>query len=369
MPLSSTQFETNRSLAIESIDSKVSFTLIYVKLKNSRWDDSNQFTKALDTLEKKLNILSCQIEGFRVFEDEFVFIVEALEAQKIIKELTSNECLQIKSLHVENRQLPALHYLRQVSNQTETMNSVHKNILKYGIDVDEFSTVFQPILHKNNQLSFEALMRWNSKDLGTITPTVFIPILEREGFLVKLTENIIDEAVTLLKKYKQIVYITINLTASLVKDITWLLEHLESIEFGENSRIAFELTEDSLVGIEVRKNLKRIRDRGHLLFIDDFGTGYSNFQYLATFQFDGVKLDRVFIGEQTNKNVIILLSNFIKALDLKFIIEGVERIEQLSFLLETKYDAIQGYYISQPLKQKELDSFISNINFGLLEKI
>jgi len=368
--LAATSFEIDRNSAIKSINSKSSFTLINVKLKNSRWYEDEQHLKSLDSLEGFLNTHLTRIESYRVFEDEFVLIlVNALEAQNAIKELTSDVGLHVQSLQVEKRNLPAVHYLRQVSNQNDSNNVVQKTILKNGLDLDEFTTVFQPILHKNKQLSFEALLRWNSKDLGAITPNIFIPVLDSEGLLITLTKKVINEAVEILNKYKEIVYITINLTASLVKDISWLLEHLESIRFVENKRIAFELTEDSLAGIEVRDNLKRIRDRGHLLFIDDFGTGYSNFQYLTTFQFDGVKLDRAFMGEQTNKKVIVLLSKFIKALDLKFIIEGVERYEQIGFLLETKYDAVQGFYISRPLNKSDLANFIAEMNVGLLNNI
>jgi len=364
-------YEVNRNSAIASINNKTSFTLIYVKLKDTRWNERDlKIQDGLYFLDNMLNNQFKSIEWYRVYEDEFVFILDTQETINVMmKELTYNDGFLVRSLIVEDRQLPALHYLRKISKQSEHTNAIQDTIYKNGIDVDEFSTVFQPILHKNNQLSFEALMRWNSKDLGVITPNVFIPILDREGLLINLTKKLINEAVAILIKYRQIVYITINLTASLVKDITWLLEHLKSIGFNENRRIAFELTEESLASIEVRDNLKRIRERGHLLFIDDFGTGYSNFQYLATFNFDGVKLDRVFMGEQTNKKVIVLLSKFIKALDLKFIIEGVERFDQFSFLLETKYDAIQGYYISQPLKQIELDNFITRMNLGLLKKI
>jgi len=365
-----TQFEINRNLVIKSINSKTSFTLIYVKIKSSKWHEEENNNNRLNSLEVTFRALNSNVEYYRVFEGEFVLIiVNPLETQEVIDHLKLNLNLQVQSLRVEDRNLPAVHYLRQVSNQIETNNAIHNHILKYGLNINEFSTVFQPILHKNKQLSFEALARWTSKDLGVVTPTDFIPLLDREGLLIILTKKIINEAVDLLNRYKEIVYITINLTASLVKDITWLLDFLENLNLQDNRRIAFELTEDSLVGIEVRDNLKRIRNRGHLLFIDDFGTGYSNFQYLATFEFDGVKLDRIFMGEQTNKKVIILLSKFIKALDLKFIIEGVERYEQFSFLLETKYDAIQGYYISHPLSKNDLIKFISDMKFDCLNKI
>ncbi|MFY0521100.1 EAL domain-containing protein [Lysinibacillus sp. UGB7] len=360
-----TTFESNRKTVLKSINRKKSFTLIYITLKDSRWLDINQYKSELLSLETKLKAYRSEAECYRVFEEEFVLVCVSSTAQVIIRELEGYTNLTVHYLFVENRKLPALNYIRQVYKQNMASNVVQDNILNKGFAIEEFRTVYQPILHKNEKLSFEALSRWNSRDLGVVAPNVFIPILDNEGLLIDLTKKIIDETVELLNQYKEIVYITINLTASLVKDITWLIEHLDRICFQETKRIAFELTEDSLAGIEIRENLKLIRDRGHLLFIDDFGSGYSNFQYLATFQFDGVKLDRLFMGEQTNKKVIVLLSKFIKALDLKFIIEGVERYEQLTFLLETKYDAIQGYYVSHPLDKDDVDKYMNEVNICL----
>lgn len=370
MSLALTQFESNRISVMCSINSKTSFTLIYVKLINLKLNELEHNLKEIHTLEAIFNNYQKGVECYRVFEDEFVFVcINTAAAKTLIMALISNINLSVHYLYVENRQLPALNYLRHVYTKNLAINPVHENILRKGLDIDEFTTVFQPILHKSKQLSLEALSRWNSKDLGIIPPNIFIPILDNEGLLINLTKKIINESVEILNKYKEIDYITINLTASMVRDISWLWNHLNEIGFHDNKRIAFELTEASLTGVEVSENLKQIRNRGHLLFIDDFGSGYSNFQYLATFQFDGVKLDRLFIGDQSNKKVIVLLSKFIKDLDLKFIIEGVERQDQLSLLLEMKYDAVQGYYISYPLNRDDLGMFLGKTNKGLMEII
>ncbi len=371
LALSMTMFDLNRNSVLKRINQKTTFTLIYIKVKNSRWLDIQQYKNEILSLEEKLMTYRTDAECFRVFEEEFVLVCDDTSiAQTLIRDLEGYTNLLVHDLFVEDRKLPALNYVRQVyKDQNMANNAVQDHILKHGFKIGEYSTVFQPILHKNKRISFEALSRWNSKELGVVTPNVFIPVLDNEGFLVNLTKKIINETIEQLKQHKDIVYITINLTASLVKDITWLIEHLDKIGFRENKRIAFELTEDSLAGEEIRENLNQIRERGHLLFIDDFGSGYSNFQYLAKFQFDGVKLDRLFIGEQTNKKIIVLLSKFIKALDLKFIIEGVEKYEQLSYLLETKYDAIQGYYVSHPLNKDAIANFINENNLNLLTRI
>jgi len=227
-----------------------------------------------------------------------------------------------------------------------------------GLIAEEFEIVFQPILHNNSQLSFEALSRWNCEEPGLNSPGIFIPILEIES-LINLTKNIINKAVDLLKRYNEIVYVSINLTASLIKDITWLIEHLDEINFNNNNRIAFELTEETLMGIEARENLKIIRERGHIVFIDDVGSGHFNFQYISLFPLNGVKLDRLFISGQSNKKVNELLTKFINALDLKVIIGGVESVEHFNSLSEAEYDSIQGYYVSKPLTMNELTIFMN----------
>ena len=116
------------------------------------------------------------------------------------------------------------------------------------------------------------------------------------------------------------------------------------------------------MGIEASENLKIIRDRGHIIFIDGFGSGSgnSNFQYMSLLPLDGVKLDRLFISGKSNKKVMELLTNIIKAIDLEVIIEGVDNVEQLNTLSEAQYDSIQGYYISKPLTINELTKFMND---------
>lgn len=72
-----------------------------------------------------------------------------------------------------------------------------------------------------------------------------------------------------------------------------------------------------------------------------------------------MKLDRLFIEGNSNKKVVALLTKFIKTLDLKVIIEGVESVEQLNSISEAEYDSIQGYYVSKPLTINELMLFMN----------
>lgn len=353
-----TKFESNRKSVLKSIEDKKSFALVYITI--SSWHNLNT-SKCIDVVKKKLAMYQTEVECYRVFDKEYILVCNVQsQAHLIIQDLSNIEYLKIHYLSVQDRKLPALNYVRQVYLQNTNSNAIKEYISHKGLLMDEFEIVFQPILHNNRQVSFEALSRWKCEELGPMSPGIFMPILDIEN-LVELTKNIINKAVDLLKRYNDIVYVSINLTASLIKDISWLIKHLNEINFNNNSRIAFEITEETLMGIEVRENLKIIRDRGHIIFIDDFGSGNLNFQYISLFPLDGVKLDRLFISGQSNKKVIEMLTKFIKALNLKVIIEGVESVEQFNSLSEAEYDSIQGFYISKPLTMNDLSIFMNEI--------
>lgn len=309
-------------------------------------------------VERKLTLYQQEVEWYRVFDKEYILICHAQsQAQLIMQELSNIEFLKIQYLYVQDRKLPALNYVRQVYSQNTKSSEIKECMSQKDLATEEFEIVFQPILHNNRQISFEALSRWQSEDMGSMSTGICIPILHIEN-LIELTKNIINKAVELLSRYNEIIYVSIHLSAPLIKDITWLIQHLDEISFNNNHRIAFEITEETIMGIEARANLKIIHDRGHSIFIDDFGTGNSNFQYMTLFPLDGVKLDRLFISGKSNKKVMELLTKFIKAMGLEVIIKGVDNVEQLNSLSKAQYDSIQGYYISKPLTINELTKFI-----------
>ncbi|KGA84352.1 MAG: EAL domain-containing protein [Lysinibacillus fusiformis] len=354
-----TLFESNRKSVLESIEHKKSFTLVYITIIS--WHDLD-LSKCIDVVRRKLTLYQPKVEWYRVFDKEFLLVCHAQsQARLISQELSNIEYLKIHFLYVQDRKFPALNYVRQVYLQNTNSDERKECSSQKSLVTEEFEIVFQPILHHNRQLSFEALSRWRGEEMGSISPGICIPILNIVS-LIELTKNIIKKAVDLLSRYNEIVYVSINLSASLIKDITWLIEHLDEIGITNNNRIAFEISEEIIMGIEASENLKIIRDRGHIIFIDGFGSGSgnSNFQYMSLLPLDGVKLDRLFISGKSNKKVMELLTNIIKALDLEVIIEGVDNVEQLNTLSEAQYDSIQGYYISRPLTINELTKFMND---------
>ncbi|MED4887455.1 EAL domain-containing protein [Lysinibacillus fusiformis] len=354
-----TLFESNRKSVLKSIEHKKSFALVYITIIS--WHELD-LSKCIDVVMRKLTLYQPKVEWYRVFDKEYLLVCHAKsQARLISQELSNIEYLKIHYLYVQDRKLPALNYVRQVYLQNTNSDEIKECSSQKGLVTEEFEIVFQPILHHNRQLSFEALSRWRWEEMGSISPGICIPILNIES-LIELTKNIIKKAVDLLSRYNEIVYVSINLSASLIKDITWLIEHLDEIGITNNNRIAFEITEETIMGIEASENLKIIRDRGHIIFIDGFGSGSgnSNFQYMSLLPLNGVKLDRLFISGKSNKKVMELLTSIIKALDLEVIIEGVDNVEHLNTLSDAQYDSIQGYYISKPLTINELTKFMND---------
>lgn len=362
------EYKKNRNLLLKELYFKQSFTLIYITLQNWRWLDLNVYKIYKKDLIDYLTLVHEEAVIYQVFEAEFILVCnDEITGVSLAAKGRKNKNFKVQYLYVPERELPVQDYVKQVYFQTLDNPSKAESILQESIIMSEFKTVFQPILHKDNTISLEALCRWNSKELGVVSPLDFIPLLDKKGLLTHVTKKIIQDSIMLLQQHKEIVYVTINLTASLVENITWLTEYLDEVDFKESKRLAFELTEETIISNQAKDNLQRIRTLGHLLFIDDFGSGYSNFAYLTTVQFDGVKLDRIFIAENVSDEIILHISRLIKALNLKFIVEGVEKKEQLLSLMAITYDSIQGYLISVPLDSKDIKQFLQNTDHLALQ--
>ncbi|WP_199794687.1 EAL domain-containing protein [Lentibacillus sp. Marseille-P4043] len=109
--------------------------------------------------------------------------------------------------------------------------------------------------------------------------------------------------------------------------------------------------------------MSRLRKLGVLVSIDDFGTGYSSLKYLSIFPITKLKIDKMFMDEDQKQNQAIVKSiiRMSHSLNMKVIAEGVETVDQLTFLENEKCDEMQGFYFSKPLPPGELT--------GLLEMV
>ncbi|WP_432383026.1 putative bifunctional diguanylate cyclase/phosphodiesterase [Duganella sp. P38] len=212
----------------------------------------------------------------------------------------------------------------------------------------------------------EALVRWRHPQRGLVPPSEFIPLAEATGLVVQVGEWVLETACAQAQAWKHAGLPAIRLAVNVsAREFTAALPGRVSEtlkRYGlEPSWLELEITEstlmhniDRVIGI-----MDRITAMGVTLSLDDFGTGYSSLSYLKRFPIDTLKIDRSFtigIPEDTNDcaiaNTIISIAQQLKH---KVIAEGVETLEQLTFLKNSGCDEVQGYLFSKPLEAEAFE--------------
>jgi len=239
--------------------------------------------------------------------------------------------------------------------------------LKSAISNNEFYLNYQPQYNLVTQevSSFEALVRWQSKDLGYVRPDKFIPIAEDNGMIYEIGKFVFEQAcidfVEFKKVNKNLKYIAINISSvqfkdkNFVNDIFYIVCRYNlkpsEIELEVTERYVMEYSQSNL------NTMDELRDLGFRFSIDDFGTGYSSMGYLTKFPIDIIKVDKSFIDgtPDDNNNVqivkaIVVLS---KSLGFSVVAEGIEYKEQEKFLQYINCNLGQGYLFSKPLSFKD----------------
>ncbi|MGH8183931.1 MAG: EAL domain-containing protein [Rhodanobacteraceae bacterium] len=236
--------------------------------------------------------------------------------------------------------------------------------LRRALERNELSMVYQPKLAIRGErgiTGMEALLRWHSRELGEIPPSVFIPLAEETGQIHDISAFVFSTACADLRRFREgghrNLTMAINLSvAQLTRpDLTLhICDMLAEHDVAPN-QVELELTE-SVVMANAEQSVRllgELKSIGARLAIDDFGTGYSSLAYLKRLPIDTLKIDQEFVGDITTDpddaaitSTIITMAH---SLQLKVVAEGVETAEQLAFLRAQGCDEIQGYWVSRPL--------------------
>jgi diguanylate cyclase (GGDEF)-like protein/PAS domain S-box-containing protein len=230
--------------------------------------------------------------------------------------------------------------------------------LRSAIERGELVLHYQPQARINGDIfGFEALVRWQHPQRGTIAPGIFIPLAEESGLIIAMSEWVMREACREAASWPKKLQIAINLSPVQFRhgDLPGLV-HSMLLETGLSpSRLELEITEGVLVDDFSRavSTLRRLKALGVRIAMDDFGTGYSSLSYLQSFPFDKIKIDRSFISNLGSNNqaatIVRAVIGLARGLELPVLAEGVETKEQLAFLAKESCDAIQGYLFGRPL--------------------
>lgn len=241
--------------------------------------------------------------------------------------------------------------------------------LRHALEMRVLHLSYQPKyeLVTNRIVGIEALLRWDSPELGSVSPEKFIPIAEDTGLIIPIGEFVIKEACWQAKKWQDYlpgVPVAVNLSTRQFRDEN-LLPFIETTlrEIGLSpDLLELELTE-SLVMDDMERNtrvLSKLKDIGLKISIDDFGTGYSSLSYIKRLPIDTVKIDKSFVLDVTedmdDKAIVSTIITMAKNMNLYVIAEGVETEEQLNYLRQEGCHQAQGFLLGQPLSAEQLDA-------------
>jgi len=247
-----------------------------------------------------------------------------------------------------------------------------ENRLQQALEKEEFVLHYQPKvdLESRQIQGVEALIRWQSPDLGLVPPLKFISVLEETGMIVEvgawaLRRAILDHRDWLRQKLMA-PRVAVNVSAIQLRHRDFIDVVKETLKQGATRPgIDIEITE-SLIMDDVAgtiDKLKTLRGLGVSIAIDDFGTGYSSLGYLAQLPVHSLKIDRSFIITMADDpNTMTLVSTIISlahSLRLKVCAEGVETEEQAKVLRLLRCDEMQGYLISRPVPVEKLTPLLA----------
>lgn len=235
----------------------------------------------------------------------------------------------------------------------------------------EFEVYYQPIVdvHKGNAVctGAEALIRWNSLELGFVTPGEFIPLAEYLGLINPIGNFVLREACTACKRWNESghPYYKVNVNLSVVQLLqNDIVESIETIinETGINPRnLTLEVTESLAINdmTRMKKILGNIKKLGVRIALDDFGTGYSSLNHVRELPIDVIKVDQSFVTElatdQYAQAFVRMVGELANALGVKVCVEGIETAEQYRVLENMNVRMIQGFYFDRPMQREAFE--------------
>ncbi|WP_445425366.1 putative bifunctional diguanylate cyclase/phosphodiesterase [Alishewanella sp. HL-SH06] len=238
--------------------------------------------------------------------------------------------------------------------------------LKQALLDEAFYPVYQPIVNSQGMLKgFELLSRWQHSEFGPIAPDTFIPLLEEEGLISQLTQQMLHKGLAQLAHWRKTLpelTLSINLSVPDIADaqLPELLQQLLQKQQLPATALTLEITESILIQQKdhITKKLEHLKMQGFSIALDDFGTGYSSLSYLNNYPVDILKIDRSFVSNLSDpkaRRLTLAIIHLAKELELKVTAEGVEQLQQLSILQDEYCHFYQGYYFSKPLTVAELE--------------
>ena len=249
---------------------------------------------------------------------------------------------------------------------------IMENELRHAIERNELEMVYQPVFAADGETirGVEALVRWHSPQLGSVSPGEFIPLAEETGLIGEIGDWTVKVALADAKSWPDI-GIAVNVSPAQFR-AEGLAESLIQMvmESGiEPKRVEIEVTEGVLIrdADKAAATMKILHDAGMRIALDDFGTGFASLSYLRRFQFDKLKIDQIFIQTLSSERgggsgSAAIIHNVValgRSLGMTVQAEGVETLEHHIFLRAAGCHCLQGYYFAKPMSKPDFDAFFA----------
>lgn len=266
------------------------------------------------------------------------------------------------------------------TTQMENTTQHEKDIIfdmERAFQENEFIVYYQPkfLFNTGKIIGAEALVRWNHKKRGLLTPSYFVPLFEKNGFIEKIDLLVFENVCQFLdkwnkaqagKKEKQAITISCNLSRVQLynPDIAKIYKAIASKYEIAPSSIEIELTESLMMDNKDRllKAMHDIKNAGFSISVDDFGSGFSSLSLLKDIPANVIKLDKEFLNTQndTEKEHIIINSviKMAKDLDMTTVAEGVEDEKQSELLKNMGCDIVQGFFYAKPMPSSAFNELL-----------
>ena len=239
--------------------------------------------------------------------------------------------------------------------------------LRRALPLRQFELVYQPQVDLPGDVlaGFEALIRWNHPERGTVSPLDFIPLAEELGEIHAIGGWVLVEACREAATWAGNLRVAVNVSPVQFArpDFVDTVEEALALAGLAPERLEIEITEGVLIddADRARAHLEALRALGVGVAMDDFGTGYSSLGYLSAFPFTKIKIDRSFVGGEQSERSRALVRSILslgESLGMATIAEGVETAEQFDELALGGCHAAQGYLISRPIGGADVGAFI-----------
>ena len=243
--------------------------------------------------------------------------------------------------------------------------------LRRAIERDELELHYQPRANIRDEtiVSAEALIRWNSRELGPVQPKEFIPIAEETGLIVPIGKWVLETACAQLVRWRRHEDMDLRLSVNVspqqfvLSDVTKTVTDALNESGLDPHALELEITESLVLEEDDRtaRALRDLRSIGLTLALDDFGTGYSSLNFVTRFPVDVLKIDRSIASKVEDDPAAAAIASAVVAiandLAMQVVAEGVDSMGQVRRLRELGCDEIQGFVVSKALAAKDFSEF------------